>query len=47
LANLKTLPNMGALDHRIMTDGQTSRSAEEQELQDEALEGVVGGEMID
>jgi hypothetical protein len=47
LPNLKTLPNMGALEHRIMTDNQTSPSVEEQELLDEVLQGVVGGEMID
>jgi len=38
---------MGELEHRIMTDDQTSHSVEEQELLDEVLEGVVGGEMID
>ncbi len=30
-----------------MTDDQTSPSVQEQELLDEVLEGVVGGEMID
>ena len=38
---------MGELEHRIMTDDQTSHSVEEQELLDEVLQGVVGGEMID